>query len=92
MLLKASETKATPHPFPFTVYKVTDLILPLRVDREKEKAGLDHALHGESIIAPAGPSFLDTTFHTEHGCVVHASFGREGLARVVAACDGALCK
>jgi Amt family ammonium transporter len=33
----------------FALYKLTDLILPLRVSAEQEAIGLDMSQHGESI-------------------------------------------
>jgi Amt family ammonium transporter len=33
----------------FILYKVTDLIIPLRVTKEQEKIGLDLSQHEESI-------------------------------------------
>jgi Amt family ammonium transporter len=37
----------------FVLYKVTDAIIPLRVDEEDEALGLDLAQHGESATTPA---------------------------------------
>ena len=36
------------------LYKVTDLIIPLRVTEEQEHEGLDLSQHGETALAVAG--------------------------------------
>ena len=42
----------------YVLYKVTDAIIPLRVEHEDEELGLDLAQHGESAVAPAGPKVV----------------------------------
>ena len=37
----------------FVLFKITDMIIPLRVDAEHELAGLDESQHGESFEPPA---------------------------------------
>jgi Amt family ammonium transporter len=57
----------------FILYKVTDLIIPLRVTEEQERIGLDMSQHGESALgadlfgtprsngAPAGESLVGSS-------------------------------
>jgi len=42
----------------FILYKVTDMLVPLRVKEEQEAVGLDLSQHGKSAFAPARSSVL----------------------------------
>jgi Amt family ammonium transporter len=40
----------------YLLYKLTDLIIPLRVSDDQEEIGLDLSQHGEMMQEPAAPS------------------------------------
>ncbi len=46
-----SSSRCSASSAPFILYKVTDLIIPLRVTEEQEIEGLDLSQHGEFAIA-----------------------------------------
>ena len=41
----------------YFLYKITDLVIPLRVSDEQEEIGLDLSQHGEAMEAEPEPAF-----------------------------------